>query len=112
MAACFQWALVTKELRNGSRAMPSAHPPRGDAAVAASARDGSFLTRCWREMDSNHRSLARKSRSWWGRRLTGDRNGIPQKVASLTGYRWFESISLQRRVCANPVVTRMQSARS
>ena len=29
MAACFQSALVTKELRNGSRAMPSApSPPR------------------------------------------------------------------------------------
>jgi hypothetical protein len=33
MAACFQWALVTEELRNGSRAMPSAPSPPSPASI-------------------------------------------------------------------------------
>ncbi len=46
----------------------------------------------WREMDSNHRSPARKSRFCCGRRIAGP-NGGSQKGLFLMRYRWFESIS-------------------
>ena len=51
-------------------------------------------TLCWREMDSNHRSLSRGSR-FILRRWIGGIDGGSQKNSA--GYRWFESISLQRR---------------
>jgi hypothetical protein len=55
----------------------------------------------WREMDSNHRSLARNSRFLCGRRIAGTGQGQP-KGLFLMRYRWFESISLQRRVLCEP----------
>ena len=63
---------------------------------------GSHATRRWREMDSNHRSLARKSRFLLRKANYGDQRGS-QKGLFLTLYRWFESISLHRRVCCEPV---------
>jgi hypothetical protein len=42
-------------------------------------KSGSRSTPRWKEMDSNHRSLAREPASV-GRRIAGDRGGIPQKV--------------------------------
>jgi hypothetical protein len=52
-------------------------------------------------MDSNHRSLARKSRFLLRKANYGDQRGS-QKGLFLTRYRWFESISLQRRVSDEP----------
>jgi len=39
-------------------------------------------TGCWREMDSNHRSPARKSRFCCGRRIAGTELGQPKRVVS------------------------------
>jgi hypothetical protein len=49
-------------------------------------------------MDSNHRSPARKSRFLLRKANCGGPNGGSQKGLFLMRYRWFESISLQRRV--------------
>jgi hypothetical protein len=57
-------------------------------------------TRRWREMDSNHRSLARTSRFCRGRRIAGP-NGVPKGLFRMR-YRWFESISLQQTVSLSP----------
>src|SRR6516165_3835318 len=51
------------------------------------------------EMDSNHRSLSRGSRFILRKVNCGGIDGAAKKFC---GYRWFESISLQRRVCCEP----------
>ena len=60
------------------------------------------MTPRWREMDSNHRSPGERADFCCGRRIAGP-NGGSQKGAFLMRYRWFESISLQRRVRCEPV---------
>ena len=68
-------SLVARQATDGMR-------PRGS---------GSQRTLCWREMDSNHRSLSRRSRFLLRKANWGE----PKKFM---GYRQFESISLQQRV--------------
>jgi hypothetical protein len=53
-------------------------------------------------MDSNHRSPARKSRFLLRKANCGTERGS-QKGLFLMRYRWFESISLQRRVRCEPI---------
>jgi hypothetical protein len=48
------------------------------------------------------RSLARKSRFRWGKRMASDRNWASLKSCLSTGYRWFEFTSLHRRVYCEP----------
>ena len=54
-------------------------------------------TRRWREMDSNHRSRHERAGFCCGRQIAGPSAGS-QKGCFFMRYRWFESISLQRRV--------------
>src|SRR6266404_6218801 len=62
---------------------------------------GLLLTRRWREMDSNYRYRIRNN-------PFGCPRSVPQFAfrnknrAFRAGDRWFESISLQRRVCLSP----------
>jgi hypothetical protein len=53
----------------------------------------------WREVDSNPRSLSRASRFILRKVNWGGSTGQPKNFA---GYRWFESISLQRGVTCEP----------
>jgi hypothetical protein len=57
-------------------------------------------------MDSNHRSPARKSRFLFAEGELRDRTGAAKKGLFLMRYRWFESISLQRRVRNEPDLPR------
>jgi hypothetical protein len=45
-------------------------------------RNSSFLTHCWREMDSNHRSPARNSRFLLRKATCGTERGQPKRVVS------------------------------
>ena len=60
---------------------------------------GSLRTQRWREMDSNHRSLSRGSRFILRKVNCGGIDGAAKKFC---GYRWFESVSLQRGVDCEP----------
>ena len=60
-------------------------------------------TACWREVDSNHRFLVRRSRFLLRKANCGGSNGGGLlKVVSLRATDGFESISLQRRVLCEP----------
>ena len=69
---------------------------RGSRPSKAAA--GERLTVCWREMDSNHRSPDKKEPVFVAEGELRDRTGAAKKACFLCGNRWFESISLQRRV--------------
>src|SRR6202043_2574276 len=74
---------------------------RGTPSVICQRRWCHLLAACpipsqrWREMDSNHRSPARKSRFLLRKANCGTERGQPKRVV-LMRYRWFESFSLQR----------------
>src|ERR1700720_2320315 len=57
-------------------------------------------------MDSNHRSRHERAGFCCGRRIAGPSAGS-QKGLFFLRYRWFESISLQRRVSCEPVLLRL-----
>jgi hypothetical protein len=61
MAACFQWALVTKELRNGSRAMPSAPSPPSPASIDREALPPTRLQPCSSGTTGSSRSVSRRA---------------------------------------------------
>jgi hypothetical protein len=88
------------------RCAPPAHAARPNAScprVPLRSSPHSWSTSCrthrWRETDSNHRSLSRESR-FILRKVNWGIDGAAKKI--LRGYRWFESISLQRRVKCEP----------
>jgi len=78
---------------------PNLRPPPIGQLITLEVR----WTLRWREMDSNHRFLARKSRFLLWKANCGDRTGVAKKGCFFMRYRWFESISLQRRVRCEPV---------
>ena len=82
-----RWRTLLCRTRSGGK--PAAH--RCDASTNVRVRTG--LSR-WREMDSNHRSLSRESRFILRKVNCGRIDGAAK---TFCGYRWFESISVQRR---------------
>jgi hypothetical protein len=80
---------------------PAAHTraeSRGSRRSIADA--GERRTVCWREMDSNHRSLSRGSR-FILRKVNWAIDGAAKKF--WRGYRWFESISLREPDCTSSI---------
>ena len=84
-----------------SRAKPNRPGPRFQRAFVC-PRNGSFLTRRRREMDSNPPSRHERAGFCCGRRIAGPSAGS-QKGFFFLRYRWFESISLQQTVSLSPV---------
>jgi hypothetical protein len=68
--------IIAADPRHQSRSReggPRVRNPWSQEAGRRSRGSSSQETRRWREMNSNHRSPARKSRFRWGRRIAGDR---------------------------------------
>ena len=80
---------------------PARGPSRSTIRHAVIVSSSSQPTRCWRDMDPNHRSLSRGSR-FILRKVNWGIDGAAKKI--LRGYQWFESISLQQRVRCEPDV--------